>query len=677
MKTTRFAASLLFLAPLLSVAQQTEKVDLNTIHRIKEEALGRNSKVMDHMFYLTDVNGPRLNNPRYGARAPHAPRRCHRAHRRARLRRHERRATRRDRHAARPPRAIRRARERRRSRRRNRRRLVLRGSARAASGGRAGPGERLLIDEDRSASPARSRGKTGPAASRRPIAPPSPRRSGSAPSARGAPGDQGAPRFPLAIQKLDVRVTIDHDFAITEVDETFFNPSSEVVEGVYRFRTPRRRDAASLRRRSRRRDRVGPRQGEGGGGGAVPGERLPRLDRGSGAPRVGRAGRLPRAPLSHRAGRDAARGGRATPSGSGARARRASGGSTSIRWRPKGREARSRTSRSSRVTRSSLAKAGAKEVRTGMTGVLEGTELVVREHGPRAARGSRGGALRRRPDDAARVHRAARGRRRRRSRTPSAPRLRAAPRPRPTTSSCRCAPATSRLAPRAGSIWRSWSTPRRRPRPATLAIARAATRRCSRTSARTIAPSCGPATRAPAGGAGAAALAAVDEAMRRAICSTGLATVDRGGATDLGAMLRRRRRASIPLGAARWSTSATGRRRSGSSGSPTLRDRLVEAPAPGAPLRPRRRRRRRHGASEGPRARRASPSGSATPTARRARRSACSRWPSDRRGSARRSISGRRSSASSRANRGDRSPTRGCSSSVASPRARCRRRRSP
>src|ERR1039457_3293348 len=37
-------------------------VDLSTIHRIKEEALGRNSKVMDHVFYLTDVNGPRLNN---------------------------------------------------------------------------------------------------------------------------------------------------------------------------------------------------------------------------------------------------------------------------------------------------------------------------------------------------------------------------------------------------------------------------------------------------------------------------------------------------------------------------------------------------------------------------------------------------------------------------------------
>src|SRR4051794_3555508 len=59
---------LLFLAPLvlltsgLAIAQSTEKVDLSTIHRIKEEALGRNSKVMDDMFYLTDVNGPRLNN---------------------------------------------------------------------------------------------------------------------------------------------------------------------------------------------------------------------------------------------------------------------------------------------------------------------------------------------------------------------------------------------------------------------------------------------------------------------------------------------------------------------------------------------------------------------------------------------------------------------------------------
>ena len=43
--------------PLLLLAG--EKVDLLAINRIKTEAF-ENSKVMDHMFYLTDVNGPRL-----------------------------------------------------------------------------------------------------------------------------------------------------------------------------------------------------------------------------------------------------------------------------------------------------------------------------------------------------------------------------------------------------------------------------------------------------------------------------------------------------------------------------------------------------------------------------------------------------------------------------------------
>ena len=62
MQTLRFLAPLLLLSSALAIAQPAEKVDLNTIHRIKEETLGRNSKVMDHMFYLTDVNGPRLNN---------------------------------------------------------------------------------------------------------------------------------------------------------------------------------------------------------------------------------------------------------------------------------------------------------------------------------------------------------------------------------------------------------------------------------------------------------------------------------------------------------------------------------------------------------------------------------------------------------------------------------------
>ena len=50
------------LAVLISgslVAQ--EAVDLDAVHRIRQEAL-QNSKVMDHLFYLTDVSGPRLTN---------------------------------------------------------------------------------------------------------------------------------------------------------------------------------------------------------------------------------------------------------------------------------------------------------------------------------------------------------------------------------------------------------------------------------------------------------------------------------------------------------------------------------------------------------------------------------------------------------------------------------------
>ena len=38
-----------------------ERVDLLAVHRIKEEAFKR-SAVMDHLFFLTDVNGPRLSN---------------------------------------------------------------------------------------------------------------------------------------------------------------------------------------------------------------------------------------------------------------------------------------------------------------------------------------------------------------------------------------------------------------------------------------------------------------------------------------------------------------------------------------------------------------------------------------------------------------------------------------
>src|SRR5215831_898679 len=41
-------------------AAETERVDLGVLHRIKSEAFGANSRVMDTLFYLTDVYGPRL-----------------------------------------------------------------------------------------------------------------------------------------------------------------------------------------------------------------------------------------------------------------------------------------------------------------------------------------------------------------------------------------------------------------------------------------------------------------------------------------------------------------------------------------------------------------------------------------------------------------------------------------
>jgi Ca-activated chloride channel family protein len=52
------------------------------------------------------------------------------------------------------------------------------------------------------------------------------------------PGQEGEARWPLAIRNLDVRVRIAGDLAVTEVDQTFFNPASETVEGLYRIRTP-------------------------------------------------------------------------------------------------------------------------------------------------------------------------------------------------------------------------------------------------------------------------------------------------------------------------------------------------------------------------------------------------------------------------------------------------------
>ncbi len=117
---------------------------------------------------------------------------------------------------------------------------VLRGAARAAaSAQRAITGERLSLEADGSVkrTPAVAWDDwTGGLATADPAAQPAPFGLGTV-GAR-PPGDKGKPRFSLVIERLDVRVTIDHDFAVTEVDQTFVNPSSDTVEGIFSFRTP-------------------------------------------------------------------------------------------------------------------------------------------------------------------------------------------------------------------------------------------------------------------------------------------------------------------------------------------------------------------------------------------------------------------------------------------------------
>jgi Ca-activated chloride channel family protein len=118
---------------------------------------------------------------------------------------------------------------------------VLRGSARAGEAARAAAGELLTLFGD-----GKSERKpvvawddwTGGLGTADPAAQPAPFGIGTVGARK--PGDQGKPRFSLVIQRLDVKVTIDHDFALTEVDQTFVNPSSDVVEGLFTFRTPSR-----------------------------------------------------------------------------------------------------------------------------------------------------------------------------------------------------------------------------------------------------------------------------------------------------------------------------------------------------------------------------------------------------------------------------------------------------
>ncbi|MEZ4410786.1 MAG: VIT domain-containing protein [Polyangiales bacterium] len=53
------------------------------------------------------------------------------------------------------------------------------------------------------------------------------------------PSEAGAPRWPLVLQRVDAHVSVLGDLAVTELDQTFFNPSADAVEGLYELRVPR------------------------------------------------------------------------------------------------------------------------------------------------------------------------------------------------------------------------------------------------------------------------------------------------------------------------------------------------------------------------------------------------------------------------------------------------------
>lgn len=53
------------------------------------------------------------------------------------------------------------------------------------------------------------------------------------------PDEAGAPRWPMVLQRLDARVTILGDLAVTELEQSFFNPAADTVEGLYTLTVPR------------------------------------------------------------------------------------------------------------------------------------------------------------------------------------------------------------------------------------------------------------------------------------------------------------------------------------------------------------------------------------------------------------------------------------------------------
>lgn len=118
---------------------------------------------------------------------------------------------------------------------------VLRGTARASGSERVVAGERLTLAKNGKTEkkPVVSwEDWTGGLGTADPAAQAAPFGIGTIGARK--PGDKGKPRFSLVIERMDVKVTIDRDFALTEVDQTFVNPSSDTVEGIFSFRTPER-----------------------------------------------------------------------------------------------------------------------------------------------------------------------------------------------------------------------------------------------------------------------------------------------------------------------------------------------------------------------------------------------------------------------------------------------------
>jgi len=119
---------------------------------------------------------------------------------------------------------------------------VLTGEVRTDAGAHAGPGEQMRLEGAVGAIRSAVRPAvawidwTGGLATTDRSAEPPPFGVGMVGARR--PGAAGLPRLPLSIQRMDVRVTVDGDLAVTEVDQVFFNGTSETVEGMYLFRTP-------------------------------------------------------------------------------------------------------------------------------------------------------------------------------------------------------------------------------------------------------------------------------------------------------------------------------------------------------------------------------------------------------------------------------------------------------